>query len=73
MKNILKNYYFVAYIMLNEKMSEIASSSATVSLFKFQKFNLCETQDLIKDDVANSEFILKDQVKSIIITNIIKL
>ena len=73
MKNILKNYYFVAYSMLNEKLSEIASSSATVSLFKFQKFKLSEIQDSIKDDVVNSEFILKDQVKSIIITNIVKL
>lgn len=73
MKNILKNYYFVTYSMLNEKLSEIANSSATVSLFKFQKFNLSEIQDLIKDDIANSESILKDQVRSIIINNIVKL
>lgn len=73
MKNILKNYYFIAYSMLNEKLSEIASSSATVSLFKFQRFKLFEIQDSIKNDVVNSEFILKDQVKSIIITNIVKL
>lgn len=73
MKNILKNYYFVAYSILDEKMSEIASSSATVSLFKFQRFKLSEIQDLIKNNVENSEFILKDQVKSIIINNIVKL
>lgn len=73
MKNILKNYYFVAYSMLNEKMSEVASSSATISLFKFQRFKLTEIQDLIKNDVVNSRFILKDQVKSIIVNNIVKL
>ena len=72
MKNILKNYYFIAYSMLDEKMSEVASSSATISLFKFQRFKLTEIQDLIKNDVVNSRFILKDQVKSIIITNIVK-